>query len=210
MTTVTADILRLGFLASHGGSAMRAIVDACREGRLPADPRVVISNNRGSVALERGKEAGLATYLLNGKTHPEPDDLDLAVLETLRSHDVALVVLSGYMKKIGPRTLDAYRNRILNVHPALLPKFGGKGMYGRFVHEAVLAAGECVTGVTIHVVDEEYDHGPVVAQRELRVRDDDTPESLAERVGELEGPFFAETLRAIARGELDLDRVGDA
>lgn len=206
---MTADVLRLGFLASHGGSAMHAIVDACREGRLAADPRVVISNNRGSMALQQGAEAGLATYLLNGRTHPGPEDLDLAILEALRSHDVDLVVLSGYMKKIGPRTLDAYRNRILNVHPALLPKFGGKGMYGRYVHEAVLEAGERVTGVTIHIVDEEYDHGPVVAQRELPVRDDDTPESLAERVGELEGPLFVEALGAIARGELDLDRVGD-
>lgn len=207
---MTADVLRLGFLASHGGSAMQAIVDACRESRLAADLQVVISNNRGSVSLQRGGEVGLATYVLNGKTHPDPEELDLAILEALRAHDVDLVVLSGYMKKIGPRTLDAYRNRILNVHPALLPKFGGKGMYGRYVHEAVLEAGERVTGVTVHIVDEEYDHGPVVAQRELPVRDDDTPESLAERVGELEGVLFVETLRAIARGELDLDRVGDA
>lgn len=207
---MTSDALRLGFLASHGGSAMGVIVDACREGRLAADPRVVISNNRGSAALQRGEEAGQATYLLNGKTHPAPGELDLTILETLRSHDVELVVLSGYMKKIGLRSLDAYRNRILNVHPALLPKFGGKGMYGRLVHEAVLAAGERVTGVTIHVIDEEYDHGPVVARREVPVRDDDTPESLAKRVGELEGPLFVETLRAIALGELDLDRVGDA
>ena len=118
-----------------------------------------------------------------------------------------LVVLAGYMKILGPRTISRYRGRILNIHPALLPRFGGEGMYGKRVHEAVLAAGETVTGVTIHMVDEEYDHGPIVARCEVSVLEDDTVDSLAERVLRREHGFYVETLQRISRGEIDLDEV---
>ena len=106
---------------------------------------------------------------------------------------------------LGPRTLDAYRNRILNVHPALLPKFGGPGMYGERVHEAVLASGDRVSGVTVHLVDEEYDHGPVVAQTQVPVLPDDTPGTLAAKVLEQEHILYPETIQRIATGEIDLD-----
>ena len=199
--------LRLGFLASHGGSNMQAIIDACKDGRLHAEPAAVISNNSESTALERARREGIPGFHLSSATHPDPAELDAAILRVLEERGVDLVVLAGYMKLLGPKSLERYRGRILNIHPALLPKFGGKGLYGIRVHEAVLAAGETVTGVTIHLVDERYDHGPTVAQREVPVMDGDTPESLAARVLEQEHRLFPETLEKIARGEIDLDAV---
>ncbi|MDQ4149741.1 MAG: phosphoribosylglycinamide formyltransferase [Actinomycetota bacterium] len=197
--------LRLGVLASHGGSNLQAIIDACKQGALDAEVAVVISNNASSKALSRAARESIPRYHLSGATHPDFEQLDEEITRTLEKHQVDLVVLAGYMKKVGPRTLRRYPRRILNIHPALLPKFGGVGMYGRGVHEAVLAAGEDVTGVTIHMVDAEYDHGPVIAQTEVPVVEGDTPDSLAERVLEREHTFYVETLERIASGSLDLD-----
>jgi phosphoribosylglycinamide formyltransferase-1 len=199
---------RLGFLASHGGSNMQAIIDACKEGRLHAQPAVVISNNSESTALERARREGIPGYHLSSATHPDPAELDAAITHTLEEHGVDLVILAGYMKLLGPQTLARYRGRILNIHPALLPKFGGKGLYGKKVHEAVLAAGERVTGVTIHLVDERYDAGPIIAQREVPVMEGDTVDSLADRVLEREHELYAETIEKIVQGEIDLDAVG--
>jgi len=195
--------LHLGFLASHGGSNMQAIVDACRDGRLNAEPRVVISNNSDAMALQRAKHAGIPHYRISGKTHPGEAE-DQAILRTLKAHDVDTVILAGYMKKIGPQTLEAYRGRILNIHPALLPKFGGPGFFGRRVHEAVLQAGQTVTGVTIHLVDAQYDHGPILAQCRVPVLPDDTPDSLASRVLTEEHRLYVETLQQISDGKIVL------
>ena len=194
----------LGFLASHGGSNMQAIVDACRDGRLSAEPSVVIGNNSGSSALARARREGIPAYHLSGKTHPVPEELDSAILDALQRHEVSLVVLAGYMRLLGPKTLAAYRDRVLNIHPALLPRFGGKRLYGPAVHEAVLAAGDRVTGVTVHVVDEQFDSGPILAQVSVPVEDGDTVDSLAARVLIQEHLLFVETLQRIERGELGL------
>ncbi len=196
--------LRIGILASHGGSNMQAIVDACRKGRLNAVVAVVISNNPGAKVLQRAQDAGIPRLVLNGKTHPDSAALDAAVLAALKKHKAELVQLAGYMKKIGPKVLGHYRGRILNIHPALLPKFGGKGMYGIRVHEAVLNAGETETGVTVHVIDENYDTGPILAQTEVPVRQGDTPETLQARVLDREHAFLIETLQRIAAGQLVL------
>ena len=196
--------LHLGFLASHGGSNMQAIIDACKQGRLDATPCVVISNNSESMALQRARKASIPGYHISAVTHPGAEE-DVEILRVLRQHGVNTVILAGYMKPIGPRTLAAYRGRILNIHPALLPKFGGRGMYGKRVHEAVLNAGERVTGVSVHVVDDLYDHGRVLAQCEVPVRDGDTADSLAERVLHEEHRLYSETLRRIAAGEIVLD-----
>lgn len=194
----------LGFLASHGGSNMQAIIDACKAGRLPAVPRVVISNNSTSMALQRAQREGIPAYHLSAITHPEPEALDREILRVLRAHAVDLVILAGYMRKLGPITLDAYRGRILNIHPALLPRFGGQGMYGKLVHQAVLASGETMTGVTIHVVDADYDRGPILAQCQVPVLPRDTPDSLAERVLKEEHRLYVETLQKICCGEIPL------
>ena len=201
--------LRLGILSSHGGSNLQAIIDACKQGRLQAKCRVVISNNSKSTALARARKEGIPHYHLSAKTHPVPELLDHAILETLEGHQVNLVVLAGYMRLLGPLTLSRYRGRILNIHPALLPKFGGKGFYGLAVHEAVLAAGERVTGVTIHLVDEQYDNGQAIAQTEVPVLHGDTAESLRDRMLIREHEFYVETLRKIALGEIVLASAGE-
>ena len=196
--------LQLGFLSSHGGSNLQAIVDACKDGRLSASPRVVISNNSRSVVLKRAQSVGIPHFHLSSKTHPDAEHLDWEILHTLQRHDVNLVILAGYMKLLGPHTVSWYRGKILNIHPALLPEFGGKGFYGRAVHHMVLAAGEEVTGVTIHLVDELYDHGLIVARSEVPVEPGDTVDSLSERVLRREHEFFVETLQRIERGEIEL------
>ncbi|MBT3346136.1 MAG: phosphoribosylglycinamide formyltransferase [Gemmatimonadetes bacterium] len=200
--------LRLGFLASGGGTNLQAILDACGNGQLHGDPRIVISNNSKAGALTRAHALGIDTGHLSGHTHPDPAQLDEAVCSMLQTHDVEVVCLVGYMKKLGPRTLSVYRRRILNVHPALLPRHGGQGFYGDRVHAAVLAAGDEVSGVTIHVVDEEYDHGPVVDQETVPVLPGDTVETLAARVLTLEHALFPRTLQKIAIGQIDLDALG--
>jgi phosphoribosylglycinamide formyltransferase-1 len=196
--------MNIGFLASHGGSNMQAIIDACKSGKLQALPAVVISNNSNSGAIARAKTEGVPYYYLSGKTHPGPGELDDAILDAFLLHSVDIVVLAGYMKKLGPKILTHFRGRILNVHPALLPKFGGEGMFGIHVHEAVIAAGEKESGVTIHFVDEQYDTGAILAQTRVPVMPDDTPETLAARVLEQEHILYAETLQRIVTGEIPL------
>lgn len=181
---------------------MQAVIDACTSGRLKVRPCVVISNNGDSEALTRARREGIPAYQLSSKTHPDPERLDQTIMRTLVDHGTDLVLLAGYMKKLGPLTLDAFQGRILNIHPALLPKYGGQGMYGRKVHESVLKAGEKETGVTIHLVDNTYDHGAIVAQCRVPVEAQDTVESLSERVLKVEHEFLVDTLRRIITGEI--------
>ncbi len=195
--TGTPALTNLGLLASHRGTNVQAVLDACRTGRLKARPSVVISNNRDAEVLARARRAGIPTYHLSAAIHPEPVALDRAIRDTLVEHEVGLVLLCGYMKKLGPETLAHYAGRVVNIHPALLPRFGGPGMYGLRVHEAVLASGATETGVTIHLVDEEYDRGAILAQCRVPVLPDDTPESLAARVLAREHEFLIETLQRI-------------
>ena len=199
--------MNLGFLASGRGTNMQVIIDACREGRLQASPVIVISNNAGSGALERANREGIVTCHLSSATHPDLTQLDRTMTDTLLSHHVDLVILAGYMKKIGYQMLDAFRGRIINIHPSLLPKYGGTGMYGLKVHAAVIAAGETETGVTVHVVDRDYDQGPILAQRVIPVETGDTPESLAARVLDTEHAIYVETLCKLVSGEIRLPHV---
>ncbi len=151
-----------------------------------------------SGALARARSAGVPARHLSTATHPGPEALDGALCRTLIEHGVDLVVLAGYMKKLGPQVLETFQGRIINTHPALLPKFGGQGMYGLHVHEAVLAAGEKITGVSVHLVDADYDTGPVIAQAEVPVEPGDTVEALAARVRARERDFLIEVLADIA------------
>ena len=197
-------ILRLGFLASGRGSNLQAILQACRDGRLRAVPAVVISNNADSGALALAGREGLPACHLSGKTHPDPVALDEAIAAALQKHAVDLVVLAGYMKRIGPVTLRAYHHRIINIHPALLPQHGGEGMYGLAVHEAVIKSGAKETGATVHLVEEEYDNGLILAQRRVPVHRDDTAASLAARVLETEHALYVDVLRDIIEGAIQL------
>lgn len=198
---------RIAFLASHNGTNMRAIVAAMRGGALNAQPAVLISNNRDSTAIAWADENKVPWAHISAKVTGSDAAADAAIAETLKTHGADLVVLAGYMRKLGPATLAAYHRRILNVHPALLPKFGGQGMYGAHVHEAVIKAGERESGVTIHIVDDEYDHGAVVAQAPVPVEATDTAATLAARVMAREQTLYPETLRRIISGEIDLDRL---
>jgi phosphoribosylglycinamide formyltransferase-1 len=197
-------MLNLGFLASHNGSNMQAIVRASESGNLLARPCVVISNNPKSVALQFAQERGLVAKHLSSLTHKNGEELDQAILETLQENKVDLVLLVGYMKLIGPRLISEYENRILNIHPALLPKYGGKGMYGIHIHAAVIAAGEKETGITIHHANEHYDQGKIIAQCTVPVLDNDTPQTLASRVLKREQTFIVETLQGILSKRITL------
>lgn len=197
---------QIAVLASHAGTVLQAIIDGSAGGKLAADVCLIISNNSGSGAASRAERHGIPFQHLSGQTHPEPAALDAAIVEALVLHRADIVFLAGYMKKLGPRTLSEFRGRILNTHPALLPKFGGQGMYGARVHAAVLAAGEPVTGVSVHHVEGDYDTGPVLAQCQVPVLPGDDVESLSARVQTRERQFVVETLDRIARGE-PLDRL---
>jgi len=199
--------MRLGILASHEGTTLQAVLDAVADGRLPARVAVVVSNNRESGALHRARAAGVPAVHLSSVTHPDPDELDRAIVTTLTNARADAVLLAGYMKKLGPGVLREYDGRIVNTHPALLPKFGGKGMYGDRVHEAVLAAREPETGVSIHLVDAEYDTGPVLAQCRVPVLPGDSVATLAARVQAREREFLVEVLAEIAAGELKAMRT---
>ena len=183
---------------------MQSIIDACKLGSLAARPVVVISNNKDSGALSRAEQEGIPGIHLNSKEVDTEIELDRAMLEVLSEYKAELVILAGYMKRIGPLTLAAFLNRILNIHPCLLPKYGGQGMYGMRVHEAVIASGDKESGVTIHVVNEEYDKGAIVAQQKLRVEEGDTAESLARRVLALEHRLYVDTIRNIISGDVVL------
>jgi len=196
--------MNLGFLASHGGSNMQAILDACSSGQVPAHPRLLICNNAKAKALARAEESGLPAKLINQQTHPDFAQRDLAIRDALLDAQVQLVILAGYMKKIGPALLEAYQNRILNIHPSLLPSFGGQGMYGLRVHAAVLSAGEAQSGASVHIVDADYDGGPVLSQAKAPVLEGDTPETLQARVLEQEHRLYPATIAAVAKGELKL------
>jgi phosphoribosylglycinamide formyltransferase-1 len=190
--------MRIAALASHGGSILQAVIDAIEDGTLPAKLVLVISNNSRSQALERASRHGIATLHLSAHTHPDPDELDAAIVRSLEEAKAEWIFLAGYMKRLGPRTLARFRNRIINTHPALLPKFGGQGYYGRRVHEAVIAAGETESGATVHVVEDDYDSGPILAQVHVPVKATDTAAALEERVKSAERKLIVTTLAELA------------
>ncbi len=180
--------------ASHGGSILQAVIDACEDGTLAATVTLVISNNSDATALKRAKKHGIETLHLSGRTHGNADELDEALTAALGEAKADWILLAGYMKKLGPRTLGAYRNRILNTHPSLLPKYGGQGLFGRNVHQAVLDAGDTESGATVHLVAEEYDTGPILSQVRVQVKPDDSVESLEGRVKSAERNLIVATL----------------
>ncbi|MHB8528288.1 MAG: phosphoribosylglycinamide formyltransferase [Caulobacteraceae bacterium] len=194
--------MRLGFLASNNGSSLRAIVAAIETGSLTAEPRLVVSNNKAARALTFARERGVPSLCI--PTTADPARADARLAKALTQAGVDLVVLSGYLRKLGPKVLAAYEGRILNIHPSLLPKYGGRGMYGRRVHEAVIAGREPVTGASVHLVDDQYDHGEVLAWIEIPVSRADTAGTIEAKVMAAEPALFVATLRAIAAGTLKL------
>jgi phosphoribosylglycinamide formyltransferase 1 len=189
----------LVIFASGRGSNFEAILLKIRQGRLGASVRLVVSNNPDAGALATAAKFRIPTRVL------EPDIADADLVRLLRESGADLVVLAGYMKKVPPAVVAAFRNRIVNIHPALLPSFGGPGCYGLRVHEKVLEAGVKVTGATVHFVDEEYDRGPVVMQATVPVRDGDDPETLQKRVLRAEHGLYWKAVRLVLSGRFHIE-----
>lgn len=194
--------LRLAFLASNAGTAFRAISEEIRNGNLDATAVVVVSNRPSAGALTYARECNIPN--MHMPTKDVEEEADGRLYDVLTKAGAELVVLSGYLRKLGPRTLAAFEGRILNLHPALLPGYGGKGMYGRNVHQAVLNNRERVTGATIHLVDAEYDHGRTIATAEVPIETSDDVISVERRVMQAECTLFVETIRKITTGALPL------
>jgi phosphoribosylglycinamide formyltransferase-1 len=197
--------MRLAVFASGGGTNFQAILDAIDRGDLPATPACCVSNTPSAGALDRAEHHDVPTAVVDPGAYDDAPAFGRALLDVLESHDVTFVALAGYMIKVPPAVVEAYRGRMTNVHPALLPAFGGQGMYGMHVHRAVLDYGVHWSGVTIHLVDEEYDHGPVVLQEPVPVYADDTPEALADRVQAVEHRLYPYALRLFAEDRVRLD-----
>lgn len=196
--------LNLVVLASGGGTNLQAIIDNIETGKLDAQIRAVISNNSKSGALERARNHNIPDIHLSHKQFATPEEFNQKLLSILKEKETDLVVLAGYMKMISPTVIRAYKNSIINIHPALLPSFGGKGMYGIHVHEAVIESGVKVTGVTVHTVDEVYDHGPILFQKCVPVLADDTPESLQQRLLPHEHEAYSEVIQLFAEGKIEI------
>lgn len=199
--------MRLAVFASGSGSNFQAILDAVSAGTLPAEVVLCVSDKPTAYALERAAAHGVPAALLDPRDAAFTDEADYTarLLETLARHRVNFIALAGYMQKIPVAVVDAFRGCILNIHPALLPRFGGKGMYGKHVHRAVLEAGERESGATVHLVDAEFDTGPIVLQRRVPVRAGDTPETLAARVLTVEHRLYPEALRLFAEHRVTVD-----
>ncbi len=196
--------LKLAVFASHSGSNLQAIIDNIKNGYLNAEIVAVISNNSNAYALERARLAKIDTFHISSKTHPNETDYLNAILNILDSKKVDLIILAGYMKPIPVEIINKYYNRILNIHPALLPKFGGSGMYGMNVHKAVIESKEKTSGATVHIVDEKYDNGKILYQESVNVDENDTPETLADKVLQIEHKIYSKVIKLISEGKITL------
>ncbi len=198
--------VRIAILLSgrHGrGSNMQAIAEACASGRIAGEVALVVGNFADSPALARASEMGLQTLTLSSKQ--AEDAYAQALLTALADARTDLVCLAGYMRKVPDAVVSAYRNRLMNIHAALLPAFGGQGMYGPRIHEAVLEYGAKVSGCTVHFVDEQYDNGPVICQSAVPVEEGDTPETLAARVLIAEHETYPRAVALFAAGRLSVE-----
>ena len=200
-------MLNIGVLVSGGGTNLQKLIDAQNAGELKNGVlRVVIASKPDAFALERAKQAGIEAFALCRKDYPDVDSYSQALIDALQSRHVDLVVLAGFLTITGENFVRAFPNRILNVHPALLPAFGGKGYYGLHVHEAVLARGVKVTGATVHFVNEVCDGGPIVLQKAVEVKEGDTPEILQKRVmEEAEWKLLPQAVSLFCEGRLTVE-----
>lgn len=176
---------RIAVLVSGGGTNLQALIDAKQAGKMPhGDIVLVVASRPDAYAIERAKQAGIESVVVRRKDYENPEDYDRAMLEVLRSHDIEEVILAGFLSILGETVIEAYPERILNIHPSLIPSFCGKGYYGLKVHEAALARGVKVTGATVHYVNEIPDGGKILLQKAVNILEDDTPEVLQRRVME--------------------------
>ena len=197
---------RIGVLISGSGTNLQALMDAIDTGRIPnAKIVVVISNRRSAYGLERARAHGIPAECILKREFEDEEAFNRAILERLKYYGVDLVVLAGYLSILSPEVVRSYPNRIINIHPSLIPAFCGKGFYGERVHRAVLDYGAKITGATVHFVDEGTDTGPIILQRPIEVKEDDDVHSLAARVLEVEHQLLPEAVRLFVEGRLAVE-----
>lgn len=191
-------ITKISVLASGSGSNLQAIIDAIDNGEIK-DAKIVqvISDNASAYALERAKDYDIPAVIITSSDFADERDRNKALLEALKNEDTDLVVLAGYMKIVSSFIIDEYEGRIINIHPSLLPKYGGKGCYGIKVHEKVIEAGELESGATVHYVTDEVDGGPIIIQKIVPVSSSDTPELLAQRVLKREHEILPQAINMV-------------
>lgn len=190
--------LRLAVLVSGSGTNLQSVIDAIQSGTLKSQIVCVISNKETAYGLERARRHHIPAYFID----PKEASYNEKLLERLQKEKVDLVVLAGYLKIVDPNLIKAYPHRIINIHPSLLPKFGGKGFYGLYVHKAVIEAGEKESGATVHFVDESVDTGEIILQKRLKVAEDDTPERLQTRILEqIEHTLLVEAIQKLEQEE---------
>ena len=200
-------MLKLAVLVSGGGTNLQAIIDSIADGRITnAEIKVVISNNKNAYALERAAKAGIPAKALSPKNFPDREAFNDALLQALIDSEADLVVLAGCLVVIPPKIVEHFKNRIINIHPSLIPSFCGKDYYGLKVHEGVLNRGVKVTGATVHFVDDGTDTGPIILQKAVEVHQDDTPKSLQQRVmEEAEWVIMPRAIDLIANGKVKVE-----
>ncbi len=194
--------LTISFLASHGGTAAKHIINAIRNNQLEAEIGVVITNNINSGIYQWCQKNSTKIAYISGKTHPVESDRDKSICDSLINANTDLIILSGYMKKIGIITLAKFSNKILNIHPSLLPKHGGKGLFGDKVHQSVINSGDSISGATVQFINEEYDEGPIIIQQTVAVAKDETVESLKEKIQAIECELYLNSIKKIIHKQL--------
>jgi len=191
---------RFAVLISGNGSTLQALIDATKKGKIDADICLVISSSPDAYGLERAKKAGIRTEVVHIDGYADEVSRDGHIVTLLREEKVSFVVLAGYLAILSKEFIEVYKNRIINVHPSLLPKYGGKGMYGLNVHKAVIDAKETVSGATVHLVDDGIDTGDIIEQASIKVKKNDTPESLQKRIQEkVERKLLVNTLAQLCK-----------
>ncbi len=191
-------MLRISVLVSGGGTNLQAVIDSIEADRIEnAEIACIISSNPKAFALERGKKHGIKTMVIDKKHYPEMAERTDQIISILQDEKTDLVVLAGYMSVLEPKLVKAYKGRIINIHPSLIPKYCGKGFYGQHVHEAVIAAGEKESGATVHFVDEGVDTGPIILQKKVKVLENDTPDELGARVLKVEHEILTEAINKV-------------
>ncbi|MFZ1976465.1 MAG: phosphoribosylglycinamide formyltransferase [Bacteroidota bacterium] len=197
--------MNIAVFASGRGSNFEAILKAIDSGLLPVRVVLLLSNRSDAGALDLARSRGIPVLHLSRRQCSSDEDFARRMLAALEEHHAEFIALAGYLKRIPPSVLERYANRIVNIHPALLPFFGGDGMYGHFVHEAVLASGMKISGATVHLVDEEYDHGAILFQKSVEIEQGETAETLAQKVLNVEHEIFPLVLKAFAEGKVVIE-----
>lgn len=198
-------LVKIGVLISGGGTNLQSLIDNIKEEKIKGEIKLVISNRKEAYGLIRAKKEGIETLYINRKEFKTEEEYNEKIMEEFKKRNIHLVVLAGYLKVLSKEFIESYKGRIINIHPSLIPSFCGKGCYGEKVHEMVLKYGVKLTGATVHFVDEGTDTGPIIIQRAVEVKDDDTVDTLKRRVLEVEHQLLPEAVRLFCENKLSIE-----